>query len=177
MSQVGSCVIRRSLSSFLLHSLNSLATLRSIRFINQNLWNSQCHLQSHTPDPPHQTPSTQPGTTSPPPSYNSSTRPQPAQPAQSAQSGAVSYGSLSDLTKNRPGRRPEQAFEYTPQPERQGYRPATTYEREAPTGTARRVPPAPGNYGIDATPPPPRRNIPGLLICSEMTRRRADACI
>ncbi len=102
-------------------------------------------------DPLYSSSTLTPSSATPPPSYRS-TRPASSEPA--------TYGSLADLTKNKPARQTQtQAFSYTPQPERQGYRSA--YD-EVPTGTGagRKMPPPPGNYGVDANPAPPRRNAP-----------------
>ncbi|CAD6567160.1 MAG: hypothetical protein TREMPRED_003353 [Tremellales sp. Tagirdzhanova-0007] len=91
-----------------------------------------------------------PSSSTPPPSYQPSSRPAPTPPEN------VSYGSLADLTRNRQARQQDQEFEYTPQPERQGYR-VTEEERPSQSGTGRRMPPPPG---MRPTPPPPRRNVP-----------------
>ncbi|KAK8854528.1 hypothetical protein IAR55_003267 [Kwoniella newhampshirensis] len=81
---------------------------------------------------------------SPPPMYSS-------QPPQ-----AVTYGSLSDLTRGRPTpAAPQQSFTYQPQPERQGYRTSTPAEQSG----GRRVPPLPKEGMMPDLPrDPPRRN-------------------
>ena len=94
-----------------------------------------------------------PSSSTPPPSYQPSSRPAPTPPEN------VSYGSLADLTRNRQARQQDQEFEYTPQPERQGYR-VTEEERPSQSGTGRRMPPPPG---MRPTPPPPRRNVPRTI--------------
>ncbi|WWC90397.1 uncharacterized protein L201_005332 [Kwoniella dendrophila CBS 6074] len=108
---------------------------------------------SAQPQPPRQQP------TSPPPSYNNSTRPG------NNSNEPVQYGSLSSLNNSSNGRAvpkpPTSAsqFTYQPDPSRQGYRPQPA-ETSSTSQNRRNLPPLGREGMMPQTPPePPRRNV------------------
>ena len=98
-----------------------------------------------------------PSQPTPPPAYSRPT------PASHNSGGPISYGSLSDLSRGR-GQTAPTNFSYTPDASRQGYRTDHDSGRAPANGAGldangRRMPPAPGNYGVGIPPEPPRRNV------------------